>query len=67
MPVLTNRDELKQEIKKDFVTYVNFANKNDLNYEYLVSTLNGQRLYHEVIEMLKKLGYQPKIQYKKKS
>lgn len=67
MQVLANRLELKDKIKQDFVTLKNFSNKselNDLEYRYLMNTLNGIGIYNIILITLERFGYKPDVQNK---
>lgn len=65
MPKLVNSEEIKREIKSEFVTFVNFSNKSNLEYQQLLNTLNGHQFYPPIIEGLKKAGFNPIVQYKR--
>lgn len=64
MPKFINKAEIKESIKEEYVTLVNFSRKFDIEYSDLISTLNGKLIYQKTIDKIKKAGYEPIIEYK---
>lgn len=60
MQLLENREEIKRAIKKQTPLIV-FALENELSYNRLTATLNGYHVYLEVVEILKKVGFRPRV------
>lgn len=65
MPKLVNNEEIKKEIKSKFVTFVNFSNQFDAEYQQVVNTLSGHQFYPTVVEIFRKAGFEPKVEYKR--